>query len=167
MSGSFLPSSWRPSPAATLPDDPRVYDGPKLAIWGAMVWLLFITARSCIHLLLPDGGAHSIATIDIAVAGGKDIEAMFGQWGATQLQLAVLLWVLLMRWRGMVPLVLLVCTAEPFLRGFAGHLKPLVTEGTAPGVALNWLVLLVLVPLLWISLCPGVADVRRSAKTAS
>ncbi|MBV8188737.1 MAG: hypothetical protein JO339_15975, partial [Alphaproteobacteria bacterium] len=86
--------------------------------------------------------------------------AMFGQWGATQLQLAALLWVLLLRWRGTVPLVLLVCAAEPCLRGFAGHLKPLVTEGTAPGVALNWLVLPVLVVLLWISLCPG-ATVRR------
>ena len=160
MSRSLLPSSWSPSPGALLPGDPRIYDGPRLAVWGAIVWLLFVTVRSCIHLLAPDGGAHSIATIDIAVEGGQDIEAMFGQWGATQLQLAALLWVLLLRWRGTVALVLLVCAAEPCLRGFARHLKPLVTEGTAPGVALNWLVLPVLVVLLWISLCPG-ATVRR------
>jgi hypothetical protein len=167
MNRSFLPSSWWPSLPALLRDDPRTYDGPRLAVWGAMAWLIFITVRSFIHLLAPDGGAHSIATIDIAVAGGRDIEAMFGQWGATQLQLAVLLWVLLLRWRGMVPLVLLVCAAEPCLRGFAGYLKPLVTEGTAPGVALNWLVLPVLVLLLWISLCPGIAGARRNARIAS
>jgi hypothetical protein len=167
MSASFLPSSWWPAPAALLREDPRTYDGPRSAVWGAVVWLIFITVRSCIHLLAPDGGAHSIATIDIAVAGGKNIEAMFGQWGASQLQLALLLWVLLLRWRGLVPLVLLVCAAEPCLRGFAASLKPLITEGTAPGVALNWLVLPPLVLLLWISLCPAVADARQSSKIAS
>src|SRR5262249_2881920 len=98
MTRSFLPSSWWPAPAALLRDHPRAYDGPRLALSGATVWLIFITVRSCIHLLAPDGGAHSIATIDVADAGGRDIEAMFGQWGATQLQLAVLLWVLLLRW---------------------------------------------------------------------
>jgi hypothetical protein len=35
-------------------------DGPTLA---------FITVRSLIHLLLPDGGAQSIASIDVHVAG--------------------------------------------------------------------------------------------------
>jgi hypothetical protein len=167
MNRSILPSFWHPSPGALLRDDPRSYDGPRLAVWGATAWLIFITVRSSIHLLAPDGGAHSIATIDIAVAGGPDIEAMFGQWGATQLQLALLLWVLMLRWPGMVPLVLLVCAAEPCLRGFAGYLKPLTTEGTAPGVALNWVVLPVLVGLLWISLCPAAADASRSAKIGS
>jgi hypothetical protein len=53
-----------------------------------MAYLVFITMRSLIHLLLPDGGAQSIATIDVHVAGGSDIVAMFGQWGAIQLLLA-------------------------------------------------------------------------------
>lgn len=156
MTPSILPSSWWPSPATLLPADPAHYGGPRLAFWGAVAWLLLITTRSLIHLLLPDGGAHSIATIDIAVAGGSDIVALFGQWGASQLLLAMLLWALLLRWRGTVPLVLLVFATEPCLRGLAGHLKPLTTEGTPPGGALNWVVLPVLVILLWISLCPAV-----------
>ena len=114
---------------------------------------MVITVRSFIHLLAPDGGAQSIATIDVAVAGGSNIVAIFGQWGAIQLLLAALLWVLLLRYRGLVPLVLAVFTAEPCLRGLAGHLKPVTTMGTAPGAALNWVVLPALVVLLWMSLC--------------
>ena len=151
----FLPSSLRPSPAALLPADPAAYDGPRLAVWGAVAWLCVITLRSFIHLLAPDGGAHSIATIDVAVAGGPNIVALFGQWGAIQLLLTGLLWVLVLRWRGLVPLTLAVFVAEPCLRGLAGHLKPITTMGTAPGAALNWMVLPVLAVLLWLSLCPA------------
>lgn len=150
-----LPSSWRPSSARLVPANPATYDGPPLAVWTAFAWLGVITARSCVHLLAPDGGAQSIATIDVAVAGGSNIVAVFGQWGAIQLLLALLLWVLLLRWRGTVPLVLLVFTLEPVLRGLAGHLKPVTTMGTAPGAALNWLVLPVMAFFFYLSLCPA------------
>lgn len=151
----LLPSSWRPSTAQLLPANPATYDGPLLAFWAALAWLGVITVRSYIHLLAPDGGAQSIATIDVAVAGGSNIVAVFGQWGAIQLLLALLIWVLLLRWRGTVPLVLLVFTLEPVLRGLAGHLKPVTTIGTAPGAALNWLVLPATGFLVYLSLCPA------------
>lgn len=82
---------------------------------------------------------------------------MFGQWGAIQLLLAALLWVLILRYRGFIPLALLVFALEPFGRGLAGHLKPVVTVATAPGAALNWVVAPVLLMLLWLSLCPASA----------
>ena len=151
-----MPSSWRPSPALLLPTNPALYEGPLLSFWVAIVWLTVITVRSCIHLLAPDGGAQSIATIDVAgLDGGSNIVAVFGQWGAIQLLLALLLWVLLLRWRGTVPLVLLVFALEPMLRGLAGYLKPVTTMGTAPGAALNWLTLPVLAFFLYLSLCPA------------
>lgn len=150
-----MPSSWWPSPARLLPVNPARYDGPLLSFWLAIVWLCVVTVRSCIHLFSADGGAQSIATIDVAVDGGSNIVAMFGQWGAIQLLLALLLWVLLLRWRGTVPLVLLVFTLEPVLRGLAGTLKPITTMGTAPGAALNWFTLPVLAFFLYLSLCPA------------
>ncbi len=155
MTNGLLPASWRPSPAALLPADAATFHGPRLAFWGAGTWLVVITVRSLIHMLLPDGGARSIATIDIAVDGGSNIVALFGQWGAIQLLLAGLLWVLLLRYRGLVPLVLAVFAAEPCLRSLAGHLKPITTVATAPGVELNWEVLPALLLLLWMSLCPA------------
>lgn len=151
----LLPSSWQPSTTQLLPANPATYDGPLLAFWAALVWLGVITVRSSIHLLAPDGGAQWIATIDVAVAGGSNIVAVFGQWGAIQLLLALLIWVLLLRWRGTVPLVLLVFTLEPVLRGLAGHLKPVTTIGTAPGAALNWLVLPAMAFFFYLSLCPA------------
>jgi hypothetical protein len=152
---ALLPSSWRPSPAALLAANPAIYDGPRLATWAAMAYLVVIMVRSLIHLLAADGGAQSIATIDVAVAGGANIVAIFGQWGAIQLLLAALLWVLLLRWRGLTPLVLAVFVAEPCLRSLSGHLKPVTAMGAPPGEALNWVVFPVLVLLLWMSLCPA------------
>jgi hypothetical protein len=162
MINPFLPTSWRPSLAALLPPDPANCHGPRVATWGAATWLVVITVRSLIHLLVPDGGAQSIATIDVSGASGSNMVALFGQWGAIQLLLALLLWILLLRYRGLVPLVLAVFAAEPCLRGLAGHLKPVTTIGTAPGVALNWVVLPVLVLLLWLSLCSADRNAPRA-----
>jgi hypothetical protein len=113
-----------------------------------------ITVRSLIHMFFADGGAHSIATIDTSVAGGQNIIAIFGQWGAIQLLLALLLWTLLLRYPGLTALVLLTLLLEPFLRSLSGHLKPIETVGTAPGAALNWVVVPFIAVGLWIALCP-------------
>ncbi len=155
MTGMLLPASCKPDLARVLPAHPELEAGPLLAWLLACAYLMLITARSLIHLLLPDGGAHSIATIDIAVAGGGNIVGLFGQWGASQLLLAMLLWVLLLRYRGLVPLVLLVFLMEPALRSLAGHLKPIHTVGVAPGARWNWWVEVPLALCWWLSLCPA------------
>jgi hypothetical protein len=126
-----------------------------IAFWLTALYLVAITVRSCIHLFSADGGAQSIATIDTDVAGGDNIIAVFGQWGATQLLLALLLWVLLLRYRGLLPLVILILLVEPLLRALSGHLKPLEAMGTAPGAALNWYAVPMLAVLLYLALCPA------------
>ncbi len=164
---SLLPGSWRPRASALLPRSPTRFDGPAAAWWFAAAYLSVLTVRSLIHVFAPDGGAGSIATIDVAVEGGANIVAMFGQWGAIQLLLAGLLWLLLLRYRGFVPLVLLVFLVEPVLREVAGRLKPIETIGTAPGAALNLLVIPVLALTLWWSLCPArEAVAEASPRTA-
>ena len=151
--------SLAPTIAELLPKQPLHFKGPTLASLSTMLFLSLITVRSLLHLLLPDGGAQSIATIDLSGASGVNIIAIFGQWGASQLLLAVLLWVLILRYPGFIPLALLVLALESFARGLAGHLKPVVTVAIAPGAALNWVVAPVLLALLWLSLCP--AGARR------
>jgi len=157
---AFLPTSWMPRPAGLLPSNPTRYGGPAAAYWIASMLLVVITARSLVHLLSPDGGAHSIATVDTSVAGGSNIIAIFGQWGASQLLLVGALWVLLLRYRGLLPFILCVLLLEPFLRALSGHLKPLMTLGTAPGAALNWFAVPVLAATLYLALCA--AEERRS-----
>jgi hypothetical protein len=49
-------------------------------------------------MFTPDGGAHSIAAIDIHVAGGANLIAIFAQWGASQLMLAFLYWIVIRRY---------------------------------------------------------------------
>ena len=158
---NMLPNGWRPDLAALLPANPSTAGGPALAWWITLLYLCLITVRSLIHMLVYDSGAHSIATIDVSVAGGANIVAMLGQLGAIQLLLALLLWVLLLRYRGFVPLVLLVFMLEPFLRAYVGHLKPVITEGVAPGVALNWAVMPILAVVFFLSLCPAQREPTR------
>ena len=106
-------------------------------------------------MLFSDGGAQRIATMDISGTGGANLIAIFGQWGASQLLLALLFWVLLFCYRGLVPLVLLIFILEPALRAFVGYLKPVITEGVAPGVAFNWVVVPILAAVFFLSLCPA------------
>ncbi len=150
---ALFPTSWVPRPARLLPSDPTQYDGPAIARWITTALLVVITIRSLVHLFSPDGGAHSIATIDTNVAGGANIVAIFGQWGASQLLLVGTLWVLRLRYRGLIPFILSVLLVEPFLRGLSGHLKPISTLGTAPGAALNWYAVPVVAITLYLALC--------------
>lgn len=106
------------------------------------------TIRSLVHLLAPDGGAHSVAGID--VAGGANIVAIFAQWGASQLVLALMIWVVLLRYRALVPLMWLIVLGEQALRLLAGHLKPLASDWRPPGAYGTHILLpLALVILLW------------------
>ena len=136
-----------------LPDDARTYSGPAFAWWMAVAFLAVLTVRSLIHLFAVDGGAESIATIDTTVSGGKNVIALFGQWGAIQLLLAVVLWVLLLRYRGLTPFVCLILFVEPVLRAISGFLKPVEAVGIVPGQVLNWLAVPVLAAGLVFSLC--------------
>jgi hypothetical protein len=99
--------------------------------------MFVMVVRSCIHLFAADGGAQSIAGIDTTVEGGDNIIAIFHQWGAIQLILAVLLLVLFFRYPGLTPLILLTLALDPVMRFIAGQMMSLTTARTPPGEALN------------------------------
>ncbi len=128
--------------------------GPMAARVFALVYLGVVVVRSLIHLFAEDGGAQRIATIDIGVEGGANIVAMFAQWGAVQLVLGLLLTVLVIRYPGLVPLVLAALTVELVLREVAGTLRPVTTVGTAPGAAANATLLVTVAAVMLLSLCP-------------
>jgi hypothetical protein len=123
----------RPRISRLFPGDAATFRGPE---WTALVLAAVNTvgtARSLIHIIKPDSGAESIASMDTHVTGGKNIIALLGQWGGAQLLEAGLIWVVLWRYRGLVPLMLGVVTAEQALRVGIGQFKPLVTAHTPPG----------------------------------
>ena len=97
-------------------------------------------------------GANSIAGIDIDVEGGDNIIAIFHQWGAIQLILAVFLLLLLLRYPGFTPLILLTLAFDSIMRAVAGKIKPVTTEGTPPGESLNWIAFYLLSALFLFSI---------------
>jgi hypothetical protein len=135
-----------------LPKDPSSYKGHKSIRIVTAFFLLVVLVRSCIHLFASDGGANSIAGIDISVAGGENIIAIFHQWGAIQLILAALLLLLFFRYPGFTPLIVLTLAIDPIMRAISGQIAPLTSEGTPPGEALNWPAFLLLVVLFISSL---------------
>ena len=120
-----------------LPNNPTKFEGFRAVRIVTAIYLLVMVVRSCIHLFAADGGAQSIAGIDTSVEGGDNIIAIFHQWGAIQLILAVLLFVLFLRYPGFTPLILLTLALDPVMRFIAGQMMSLTTTGTPPGEALN------------------------------
>ena len=136
-----------------FPKNTSRYEGFRIIRLITALYLSVMVARSCIHLFAADGGAQSIAGIDTSVEGGNNIIAIFHQWGAIQLILAILLFVLFFRYPGLTPLILLTLTLDPVLRFVAGQQMSLTTTGTPPGEALNgvafYLLLVLFLGSLW------------------
>ena len=136
-----------------FPNNPSKFEGFRIIRLIAFLYMSVMVARSCIHLFAADGGAQSIAGIDTSVEGGNNIIAIFHQWGAIQLILAVLLLVLFFRYPGLTPLILLTLALDPILRFVAGQQMSLTTTGTPPGEALNgvslYLLLVLFLGSLW------------------
>ena len=137
-----------------FPVAPSIFEGSQVVRIAAAVILCVMVVRSCIHLFTADGGAQRIATIDTSVAGGNNIIAMFHQWGATQLILAVLLVVLFFRYPGFTPLILLTMALDPVMRFVASRVKAVTSTKTPPGAALNG-VAFVIVMLLFVASIRG------------
>ena len=120
-----------------LPYNPTSFEGFRAIRIVTAIYLLVMVVRSCIHLFAADGGAQSIAGIDPSVEGGNNIIAIFHQWGAIQLILALLLLVLFFRYAGLTPLILLTLALDPVMRFIAGQMMSVTSTRTPPGEALN------------------------------
>ena len=135
-----------------LPNNTTSFEGFRAIRIVTAIYLLVMVVRSCIHLFAADGGAQSIAGIDTSVEGGNNIIAIFHQWGAIQLILAVLLFVLFFRYPGLTPLILLTLALDPVMRFIAGQMMSVTSTGTPPGEALNGVSFFVLTLLFIASL---------------
>lgn len=134
------------------------YPGQKIALYVFVPLTLMLTFRSCMHLIAPDGGAQSIATIPLdsySEGAAANIIAIFSQWGLSQLLLTLLFILVLVRYRSLIPLFYLIFALEMFGRMAVGHFKPVVTLETAPGSAGNMPLLIAALIMLALSLIPS------------
>ena len=120
-----------------FPNYPSEFNGYLAVRILLAIYMFVIVVRSCIHFFASDGGANSIAGIDISVEGGDNIVAIFHQWGAMQLLLVLLLYVLFFKYPGLTPLISLTLVIEPIFRLISGKIMPVTTEGTPLGESLN------------------------------
>lgn len=135
-----------------FPDAPAVFEGSSVVRFALALLLIVMVVRSCIHLFASDGGAHRIGGVDTSVEGGNNIVAMFHQWGAIQLLLAVLLVALYFRYPGFTPLILLTVALDPVLRFVASRKMKVTTVKTPPGTALNGLAFVIIMVFFVISI---------------
>ena len=133
---------------ALFPPSGSEYGGSAAALWFLGALTLVTTARSLVHIFLPDGGATVIAGIDTSGTAGANVIAIFAQWGLVQLLLSFVAWVVLWRYRQLVPFVLLLLLIEWLGRAGVGLMKPVVSAHTPPGATGN----LVLPPLIAVAL---------------
>jgi hypothetical protein len=116
-------------------------------LWFFVLLTAMTVVRSVLHIVLPDGGAGSIATIplDAFTEGGRAaVVHIFSLWGVSQLLLGAVYVIVLLRYRSLVPLMYLTALIEYSARLVLAQFKPVETLGTAPGAIGN----LVLPPLL-------------------
>jgi hypothetical protein len=148
-----------------VPRDVTTFEGPRWTAGVLAAVNAIGTVRSLIHILAPDSGAQSIASMDTKVKGGGNIVALLAQWGGGQLLESGVIWVALWRYRGLVPLMLGVVTTEQLLRVAIGKAKPLTTDHKPPG-ALSQVLLPAVAVTLAISLTqPDQARARVGARS--
>ena len=144
-----------------LPAVSEDYIGPRLPYYVLVLVAVVSTARSLVHILAPDGGASSIAGIALDGEDGANIVAMFGQWGASQLLLAVFYWLAILRYRFLVPFMLFIIFIEQALRIAVGQLKPVDAAAPPPGEIGSY----VLLPLALLALIFSLRITERAASS--
>ena len=119
------------------------YRGARIARWVFVALTAITVGRSLAHMLLPDGGAQSIATIPLdaySPGASQVVIGMFAQWGLTQLMFGLLYVLVLWRYQSLIPLMWLFVLFEWTGRLLLGWVKPFETAGTSP-VAIGNLVI--------------------------
>jgi hypothetical protein len=138
--------------AAVLPALDEGYRGARGARRFLIGATIVTTARSLVHMFLPDGGMTRIARVDTSGDGGKNVVAMTGQWGLEQLLLAGVSWVAVFRYPALIPFALLLHLLDLAGRIGVGRLKPLVVDRPPPGAIGQVLALPFTAAALWFSL---------------
>jgi hypothetical protein len=133
--------------------------GMKLPVYLFMLLAVISTVRSCIHMFAADGGAGSIAGMNLDVEGASGIIFAFALWGSSQLIYAFIQLVVAFRYQSLVPAMYLLLIVETLLRELVGHLKPVTFGHTPPGAMANH----VMLPLAALMLVLSIWSARKTS----
>jgi hypothetical protein len=140
----------------------NVIRGTKIPFYLFALYAMVSTVRSCIHLLSPDGGAGTIAGMDLSVAGADGIIFAFALWGSSQLLFALIQLLTVIRYRSLIPFMWLMLALEVLLRELVGKMKPVTFAHTPPGAIGNQIILPLAVLMVVWSLWSGSKNIEES-----
>mgnify|MGYP006110242627 CR=1 FL=1 len=131
------------------------YRGNKAAFWFFIAFVCLMTWRSIIHMFFEEYGAHSIANI-IVLTGDPDpmplLYIFFSLWGFAQLIFCFVCWIVIFRYRSLIPLMYIFWLFEWSFRLFGYPLireeiavQGLYTTNITPGVYYAPLAALILI----------------------
>ena len=130
------------------------YQGSRFAAWGLTDYAIGWIIPGMIHSFLPDGGAGTIARLDLS-HNPTMIFAMFAWAGATQIVHGIVTLIVALRYRTLVPLFLLVSLIERLLLSWSAWVKHVPINGHHPP---EHYASLICVPLLLLFLWLSVRD---------
>lgn len=119
------------------------FQGHRFALWGFILFTLLMSWRAIIHMLFEQYGFHQIANFQV-ISGDPDpmllIYRFFSLWGFAQLTFCIVCWIVIFRYRALIPLMYLLWIFEWAFRTFGYPLireeiavQGLYTYGATPG----------------------------------
>ena len=127
-----------------LPENANnLYKGNRVSLWFFIAFVCLMTWRSIIHMLFQEYGMHTIANLKL-LTGDPDpmplIYMFFSLWGFAQLIFCAVCWVIIFRYKSLIPLMYLLWILEWGIRTFlypvmSGDLTASIiySDGVTPG----------------------------------
>ena len=123
----------------------NTYRGSRLALWFFIAFVCLMTWRSVIHMFFEQYGMHDIANF-IVLSGDPDpmplIYMFFSLWGLAQLIFCGMSWVVILRYKSLIPLMFIFWLTEWSVRLFVYTFMEksvvdvsIYTSGMTPGAA--------------------------------
>jgi len=150
-----------------LPEAQNDYRGYKAVLIIVVLLAVVSTLRSLIHIFLPDGGSNAIAGLEIPGDANSAVIFTFAWTGLYQLLFATILWIVLIRYRKLVPLMILLLFLEELGLFLIPMFKPIAASlltRTPPEAIGNKLLLPLSLVLFFVSLIPAP---ERKSKSGS
>ena len=104
------------------------YSGSKVSLYYLVLLSCMFTFRGVVHYFVPDGGSGIIAGLPLETYPEGAVQSIitgFGVYGKYHLIQAVLAWLIVFRWRALIPVFLMVVGIDQLLGIILITVKPL------------------------------------------
>ena len=108
------------------------FKGSRISLWAFIFFTVLMTGRSIAHLLFPEYAFHEIANFAL-ISGQPDpmilFYRLFSLWGLAQLMFCLVCWLVIFRYRALIPIMYLFWLIEWVARTV---LHMISASGSAP-----------------------------------